>query len=61
MALGSLLLAPLADRWGRRNMILCCLAILTVGMAVGTGAGSGNLRRCASPASASAACSPASA
>ncbi|WP_440985239.1 MFS transporter [Xanthomonas sontii] len=33
MALGSLLLAPLADRWGRRNMILCCLAILTVGMA----------------------------
>ncbi|MEL4893490.1 MFS transporter [Xanthomonas protegens] len=33
MALGSLLLAPLADRWGRRSMILCCLVILTIGMA----------------------------
>jgi benzoate transport len=33
MALGSLLLGPLADRIGRRPMILCCLVILTVGMA----------------------------
>ncbi|MEE7547980.1 MFS transporter, partial [Xanthomonas sp. Kuri4-1] len=30
----SLLLAPLADRVGRRRMILGCLAILTVGMAL---------------------------
>ena len=34
MALGSFLLAPLADRWGRRPMILCCLLILTLGMAL---------------------------
>lgn len=34
MAVGSLLLAPLADRIGRRAMILWCLAILTVGMAL---------------------------
>jgi len=34
MALGSFLLAPLADRWGRRPMIMCCLVILTVGMAL---------------------------
>lgn len=33
MAAGSLLLAPLADRFGRRTMILWCLVILTVGMA----------------------------
>jgi benzoate transport len=33
MALGSFLLAPLADRWGRRPMIMLCLVILTVGMA----------------------------
>ncbi|MBB5882046.1 benzoate transport [Xanthomonas arboricola] len=32
MAAGSLLLAPLADRIGRRATILACLAILTVGM-----------------------------
>ncbi|MCL1499256.1 MFS transporter [Xanthomonas nasturtii] len=32
MALGSLLLAPLADRIGRRALTLICLAILTVGM-----------------------------
>ncbi|MBB4656742.1 benzoate transport [Xanthomonas sp. F14] len=32
MAVGSLLLAPLADRIGRRATILACLAILTVGM-----------------------------
>ena len=31
MALGSFLLAPLADRWGRRPMIMLCLVILTVG------------------------------
>ncbi|MET0288599.1 MAG: MFS transporter [Pseudoxanthomonas sp.] len=34
MALGSLVLAPLADRHGRRAMILWCLVILTVGMAL---------------------------
>jgi len=34
MALGSFLLAPLADRWGRRPMIMLCLVILTVGMAL---------------------------
>ncbi|WP_329851041.1 MFS transporter [Stenotrophomonas pavanii] len=34
MALGSFLLAPLADRWGRRPMIICCLLILTSGMAL---------------------------
>ncbi|KAB7769837.1 MFS transporter [Xanthomonas maliensis] len=33
MTVGSLGLAPLADRIGRRPMILWCLAILTVGMA----------------------------
>ncbi|PPU77105.1 MULTISPECIES: MFS transporter [Xanthomonas] len=32
MAMGSLLLAPLADRIGRRALTLICLAILTVGM-----------------------------
>ncbi|SEM43784.1 benzoate transport [Pseudoxanthomonas sp. GM95] len=32
MALGSLVLAPLADKHGRRAMILWCLVILTVGM-----------------------------
>jgi benzoate transport len=34
MAVGSLFLAPLADRIGRRAVILWCLAILTVGMAL---------------------------
>ncbi|WP_340648058.1 MFS transporter [Pseudoxanthomonas winnipegensis] len=34
MAAGSLVLAPLADRYGRRAMILWCLVILTVGMAL---------------------------
>ncbi|MCC4618304.1 MFS transporter [Xanthomonas campestris pv. asclepiadis] len=41
MAVGSLVLAPLADRMGRRATILVCLAILTVGMgasALATGA-----------------------
>ncbi|MCF8824847.1 MFS transporter [Xanthomonas campestris] len=32
MAVGSLVLAPWADRIGRRALILVCLAILTVGM-----------------------------
>ncbi|MCT8286106.1 MFS transporter [Xanthomonas translucens pv. translucens] len=32
MAVGSLCVAPLADRWGRRRLILGCLAILTVAM-----------------------------
>lgn len=34
MAMGSFLLAPLADRWGRRPMIMCCLVILTLGMSL---------------------------
>ncbi|MCC4594469.1 MFS transporter [Xanthomonas campestris pv. phormiicola] len=34
MAIGSLFLAPLADRIGRRAVILWCLGILTVGMAL---------------------------
>ncbi len=34
MALGSFVLAPLADRHGRRPMILACLVILTVGMSL---------------------------
>jgi benzoate transport len=32
MAAGSLFLAPWADRYGRRAIILCCLVILTIGM-----------------------------
>jgi benzoate transport len=32
MALGSLFLAPLADRWGRQTVILLCLVIVTAGM-----------------------------
>jgi benzoate transport len=32
MAIGSLLLGPLADKHGRRNMILICLVIITAGM-----------------------------
>lgn len=32
MAAGSLLLAPLADRWGRRPLIIVCLTIISVGM-----------------------------
>ncbi|PPV04961.1 MFS transporter [Xanthomonas bromi] len=39
MALGSLLLAPLADRIGRRALTLICLAILTVGMGASALAG----------------------
>ncbi|MDN8613590.1 MFS transporter [Variovorax ginsengisoli] len=34
MAIGSLFLAPLADRWGRQAIILVCLVIITVGMAL---------------------------
>lgn len=34
MALGSLVLGPMADRFGRRTLILACLSILTVGMAL---------------------------
>ena len=33
MALGSFFMAPLADTLGRRTMIFCCLALMTVGMA----------------------------
>jgi benzoate transport len=32
MAVGSLFLAPLADRWGRQPMILLCLVIISLGM-----------------------------
>lgn len=32
VALGALLLAPIADRWGRRPTILLCLAMVSVGM-----------------------------
>ncbi|QDJ11741.1 Vanillate transporter (plasmid) [Roseomonas mucosa] len=32
MATGSVLLSPLADRYGRRVSILICLALMTVGM-----------------------------
>jgi benzoate transport len=32
MAAGSLLLAPLADRWGRQPVILLCLGLIGVGM-----------------------------
>ncbi|QIB66911.1 MFS transporter [Kineobactrum salinum] len=40
MALGSFLLAPLADRIGRRRMIFVCLAIMAGGMAASALAGS---------------------
>ncbi|MCC4619943.1 MFS transporter [Xanthomonas cassavae CFBP 4642] len=39
MAVGSLVLAPLADRIGRRALTLICLAILTVGMGASALAG----------------------
>ena len=32
MTLGSLLLGPLADRFGRRPMVLICLAVISLGM-----------------------------
>jgi len=32
MALGALFIAPLADRFGRRNIILCCLTVIGVAM-----------------------------
>lgn len=32
MALGSLVLAPLGDRWGRKPLIISCLALMTLGM-----------------------------
>jgi len=32
MAIGSLVLGPLADRHGRRNLILICLVVITAGM-----------------------------
>jgi benzoate transport len=39
MVAGSLLLAPIADRWGRRPIVLLCLAIMAVGMALSATAG----------------------
>ncbi len=39
MAAGSLLLAPLGDRFGRRPLILGCLVIMTLGMALTVTAG----------------------
>lgn len=32
MTLGSLFIAPLSDRWGRRPVILACLGIMSIGM-----------------------------
>ena len=32
MAGGSLFIAPWADRFGRQTMILCCLALIALGM-----------------------------
>jgi len=32
MALGGLFIAPLADRFGRRRLILCSLTLMSVGM-----------------------------
>ncbi len=40
MAVGALALAPLADRVGRRALILVCLVILTVAMSISALAGS---------------------
>lgn len=40
MAAGSLLLAPLADRWGRRRLILVCLLLSGSGMLLSALAGS---------------------
>lgn len=40
MAAGSLILAPLADRWGRRPLILFCLATMAAGMVLTATAGS---------------------
>lgn len=40
MAAGSLILAPLADRLGRRPLILCCLATMAAGMLLTATAGS---------------------
>ncbi len=39
MAAGSLLLAPLADRWGRRRLILVCLLLSGIGMLLSALAG----------------------
>ena len=40
MAAGSLLLAPMADRWGRQPVILLCLVLISVGMLLSALAGS---------------------
>ena len=32
MALGAILLAPKADTWGRRRLIIICMAVIAVGM-----------------------------
>lgn len=32
MAIGSLTIAPVADRWGRRPTVLACLVLLSIGM-----------------------------
>jgi benzoate transport len=32
MSVGSIFVAPLADRWGRRAIVLVCLLLITVGM-----------------------------
>ncbi|NML16042.1 MFS transporter [Azohydromonas caseinilytica] len=40
MAAGSLLLAPMADRWGRQPVILLCLVLISVGMLLSALSGS---------------------
>ncbi|CAM3593635.1 Gallate transporter [Pseudomonas reidholzensis] len=40
MALGSLLIAPWADRFGRRPLILCCVTVAGLGMLASSQAGS---------------------
>ncbi|WP_326523840.1 MFS transporter [Sphingomonas sp.] len=46
MAIGSLFLGGVADRIGRRNTILCCLGLMTVGM-LGAASASGIMILCA--------------
>ena len=40
MALGSIVIGPIADRWGRRPTILLCLVIVSLGMAAASTASS---------------------
>lgn len=40
MAVGSIAIGALADRFGRRRVVLTCLTLMTLGMAMASGAGS---------------------